>query len=70
MNSGGELIFKVRNIHLHDESIDDIVHKYKSCHRRCSMEEGVLKNFVTFTKKDLYWSIFIDKVASLKLANL
>ena len=27
MNSGGELIFKVRNIHLHDESIDGIVHK-------------------------------------------
>ena len=34
------------------------------------MEEGVLKNFAKFTKKDLCWSIFIDKVASLKLANL
>ena len=31
-------------------------------HRRCSIEKGVLKDFTKFTRKDLYWSLFFNKV--------
>ena len=35
----------------------------RSCHRRCSVEKGVLKTFVKFTGKHLCQSLFFNKVA-------
>ena len=32
--------------------------KYKSSHRRCSMQKAVLKNFAIFTGKQLLWILF------------
>ena len=32
--------------------------KYKSSHRRCSMQKAVLKNFAIFTWKQLLWILF------------
>ena len=31
----------------------------RSSHRRCSMKKVVLKNFATFTRKHLCWSLFL-----------
>ena len=36
--------------------------KFKSDHQRCSMKNGVLKNFINFTGKHLYWSLFLIKL--------
>ena len=33
-------------------------HPFRSSHRRCSVRIGVLKNFVKFTRKHLYQSLF------------
>ena len=38
----------------------------RSSHRRCSVRKGVLKNFAKFTGKQLYQSLFLNKVAGLK----
>ena len=37
-----------------------------SSHRRCSVKEGVLKNFAKFTGKHLCQRIFFNKIAALK----
>ena len=37
----------------------------RSSHRRCSIKQGVLKNFIKFTGKHLCWSLFFNKVAGL-----
>ena len=34
----------------------------RSSHQRCSIEKPVLKNFVIFTGKQLYWSLFLVKL--------
>ena len=39
---------------------------YESSHRRCSVIEGVLRNFAKFTGKHLYQSLFFNKVDSGK----
>ena len=43
---------------------------YRSSHRRCSVKNGVLRNFVKFTEKHLCQSLFFNKVAGLKSAPL
>ena len=35
----------------------------RSSHRRCSVGEGVLRNFANFTGKHLCQSLFLNKVA-------
>ena len=41
----------------------------RSRQRRCSIKEGVLKNFATFTGKHLCQSLFFNKVAGLSTVN-
>ena len=42
----------------------------RSSHQRCSMKEGVLRNFTKFTEKHLCQSLFFNKVADLRPATL
>ena len=42
----------------------------RSCHRRCSVKIGVLGNFAKVTGKHLCQSLFFNKVAGLRSANL
>ena len=42
----------------------------RSSHWKCSVKQGVLKNFPNFTGKILYWSFFINKVAVLEACSL
>ena len=37
--------------------------RYRSSHRRSSVEKGALKNFAKFSGKHLCWSLFFNKVA-------
>ena len=43
---------------------------FRSSHQRCSIKKGVLRNFTKFTGKNLRWSLFSNKVAGLRPANL
>ena len=43
---------------------------YRSSHRRCSMQKGVLRNFTKFTGKYLCQSLFFNEVAVLRPATL
>ena len=38
-----------------------------SSHRRCSVKEGVLRNFAKFIGKNLYQRLFFNKVAGVGL---
>ena len=40
--------------------------KFRSSHRRCSLDKGVLKHFAKFTGKHLCQSLFLNKVAGLR----
>ena len=59
-------------------SVEDIIDEFKhyillifsSSHRRCSVRKGVLRNFSKFTGKQLYQSLYFDKVAGLEPATL
>ena len=42
----------------------------KSSHQRCSMKQGVLRNFTKFTGKYLCQNIIVNKVAGLRPATL
>ena len=42
----------------------------RSSHQRCSIKKGVLGNFAKFTGKHLYQSLFVNKVAGLRLFTL
>ena len=44
--------------------------QFWSSHQRCSVKKAVLKNFVKFTGKHLYQSLFVKKVADLTPATL
>ena len=37
---------------------------FKSSRQRFSVKKGVLKNFAKFTGKHLFWSLFLNKVAT------
>ena len=39
--------------------------KFRSTHQRCSVREGVLRNFAKFTGKHLCQSLFFNEVAGL-----
>ena len=38
---------------------------YRSSHRRCFLRKGVLRDFAKFTGKDLFQSLFFNKVAGV-----
>ena len=42
----------------------------RSSHQRCSMKNGVLRNFTKFTEKHLCQSFFFNKVVDLRSATL
>ena len=44
--------------------------KFRSSHRRCSLKNGVLRNFAKFTGKHLRQSLLFNKVAGLRPATL
>ena len=44
--------------------------KSRSSHRRCSAKKVVLKNFAVFTRKHLYWSLFLIKLQAFRPASL
>ena len=39
----------------------------RSSHQRCSIKEGVVRNFAEFTEKHLWQSFYFNKVAGLRL---
>ena len=43
---------------------------HRSCHWRCSVRKGVLRNFKKFTAKQLCQSLYFHKVAGLILAQV
>ena len=48
-----------------DENFCHRATQYRSSHRRCSVEKGVLQNFGKFTGKHLCWSLFLIKLQVL-----
>ena len=42
----------------------------RSCHQMCSVKKCVLRNFIKFTGKHLFQSIFFIRVADLRAATL
>ena len=46
------------------------VGRHRGSHQRCSMKKGVLTNSVKFKGKHLPQSLFLNKVAGLRLATL
>ena len=42
--------------------------KYRSSRPEVLCKKGVLKNFANFTGKNLYWSLFFNKVAGFQPA--
>ena len=49
---------------------DKMMTSIRSSYRRCSIKNGVLKNFTKFTGKHLCQSLFFNKVADLRPATL
>ena len=41
----------------------------RSSNWRCSVQEGIFKNFTNFTVTQLYWNLLFNKVAGLKACN-
>ena len=50
-----------RKLNIISNSID-ILHIFRSSHRRCSAKKGVLRNFAKFTGKHFCQSLFFDKL--------
>ena len=50
--------------------IQNIYTFVRSNHRRCSMREGVLRNFAKFTEKHLFQSLFFNKVAGQEFCEI
>ena len=42
---------------------------FRNSHRRCSVKTSVLKNFLNFTGKQLYWSLFLIKLQACNFIN-
>ena len=47
-----------------------LLRRFRSSHRRCSVKNGVLRNFAKFTGKDLCQSPFYNKVAGFRPVTL
>ena len=45
-------------------------HHDRSSHRKCSLKNAVLKNFVIFTEKHLRWSLFLITLQAFRPATL
>ena len=45
----------------------ELLVRFRSSHRRCSVRKGVFRNFAKFTGKHLCQSLFFNKVAGLSL---
>ena len=56
--------FFFQNSKLHNEMAPSI---NRSSHWRCSIRKDVLRNFAKSTRKHLYQSLFLNKVAGLRL---
>ena len=52
-----------------DHTISNL-QNWRSSHRRCSIKKDIIKDFAKFTGKHLRWSIFFNKVESLKPETL
>ena len=76
MQEVNEYIFKSSNIKVCAKcyvvlgNIEDARKASRSRHQRCSMKKGNLRNFTKFTGKLLCQSLFLNKVAGLRLATL
>ena len=42
-----------------------LLRRFRSSHRMCSVKKGALRNFAKLTGKDLWQSLFFNKVAGL-----
>ena len=51
-------------------SLVSLVMKFRSTHRRCSIREGVLRNFVKFTGKHLCQSLFFNNIVGPRAASV
>ena len=52
------------------EAVTLLINFFRSSHRRCSVEIGVLKSFANFTGKHLRWSLFLISCNRFFLWNL
>ena len=41
----------------------------KNTHRKCSVNQGALKNFANFTGKHLFWDLFLIKLQAFRTAT-
>ena len=48
---------------MHSSAVSRKKRLVTSSHQRCSMKKGILRNFVKFTEKHLWQSLFFNKVA-------
>ena len=51
-------------------NIDAWERNYRSSRSQIFFKIGILKNFANFTRKHLYWSLFLIKLQIWRLANL
>ena len=47
-----------------------LIRRFRSSHRRCSLKNGVPKNFAKFARKNLCQCLFFNKVGGLRPATL
>ena len=60
-------MFQVIRIFQQTDKDDAAELVFRSIHRRCSVKEGVPRNFAKFTGKQLCQALFFHKVAGLGL---
>ena len=60
-------MFQVIRIFQQTDKDDAAELVFRSIHRRCSVKEGVPRNFAKFTGKQLCQALFFNKVAGLRL---
>ena len=63
-------VFLYFDIDLPPQNSNLMFFEFRSSHRRCSVKNGVLRNFEKFTGKHLCQGLFFNKVAALRPATL
>ena len=66
---GEEKIYEYVITELRNSRLIALLKTYRSSHRRCSVEKGVLKHFANSAGKHPCWSLFFNKVAGLQPAS-
>ena len=61
--SNDEILKLIRPLNVHKAQGHDDVSISRCSHQRCSIKEGVLRNYIKFTGKHLCQSLFLNKVA-------